>query len=131
MTGKTLAACVTALALSALVGCGTMTNIAAAPDKPTPLGTLSPQAYGGVRVSGKMVVTYLQPDPNPVYRGFIFRSLGCASAAWMLFIDAPLSFVGDTLTLPYTLNVTASEEQARQSPGRGVTPIAPSQPASP
>ena len=85
--GLTCLATVTALVM---VGCGTLANRVTSPDKPTPLGAESPQLYGGVCVARKMAVQS-QPDHNPVYRGMIFRSLGCFFGACELLIDAPLA----------------------------------------
>ena len=107
-------------------------NMAASPTRPTGSGAREPQVYGGVCSSVGGAVKSFQGDPPPSpYRGFIFRTVECGGGVGVILIDVPLSLVGDTLTLPYTLSIKALEKQARQAPESGVTPTAAPLPASP
>jgi uncharacterized protein YceK len=83
MTGRTLTVL---LAVCALVagGCGTIAN----------LQTGKPDFYGGVQKDVQFLET---PRPQPA--GIGISNLG----ALVLFVDLPLSVVGDTLTMPLAI----------------------------
>jgi uncharacterized protein YceK len=74
------------LAVSAIwvSGCGTIAN----------LETGKPELYGGVQKDVELLET---PRPQP--HGIGIRNLG----ALVLFVDLPLSAVGDTLTIPIAI----------------------------
>jgi uncharacterized protein YceK len=74
------------LAISAISmsGCGTIAN----------LQTGKPDFYGGVQKDVELLQT---PRPQP--QGIGIRNLG----ALVLFVDLPLSVVGDTLTMPLAI----------------------------
>src|ERR1700675_2231569 len=72
---------ISALALS---GCGTISN----------LSTGEPELYGGVQKDIQLLGT---PRTQP--EGIGIRNLG----QLVLFVDLPLCFVGDTLTLPIAI----------------------------
>jgi uncharacterized protein YceK len=67
-----------------LSGCGTIAN----------LETGKPELYGGVQKDVEVLET---PRPQP--QGIGIRNLG----ALVLFVDLPLSAVGDTLTIPLAI----------------------------
>ena len=74
------------LAVSAIwvSGCGTIAN----------LETGKPELFGGVQKD----VAFLE-TPRPQPQGIGIRNLG----ALVLFVDLPLSAVGDTLTIPLAI----------------------------
>jgi uncharacterized protein YceK len=73
--------CISAYALS---GCGTIAN----------LSTGEPDLYGGVQKDIQLLQTPATPPT-----GIGIRNLG----QLVLFVDLPLCFVGDTLTLPIAI----------------------------
>jgi uncharacterized protein YceK len=73
-----------ALAAFVVSGCGTVAN----------LQTGKPDFYGGVQHDVQLLET---PRSQP--QGIGIRNLG----ALVLFVDLPLSIVGDTLTLPLAI----------------------------
>jgi uncharacterized protein YceK len=90
MARRVIAACAVVLALWSLGGCGTICNVAYSPQ----------DADGGVQSDVSSVRSATadaaagKGDPSKAVLG-----------AYMLFIDLPLSFIGDTLSLPYFLYV--------------------------
>ena len=109
-----------------------MTNMAASPEHPNILGARKPQVYGGVCVSVDCAAKSFQGNPAPSpYRGLIFRTLEGISGLGIILIDAPLSLVGDTLTLPFVLYAAPLERGQNPPPSDGVTPTAAGKPASP
>jgi uncharacterized protein YceK len=70
-----------ALATLLVSGCGTIAN----------LQTGKPDLYGGVQHDVQLLET-----PRPPPQGIGIRNLG----ALVLFVDLPLSVVGDTLSIP-------------------------------
>ena len=90
------------LALAALVvsGCGTIAN----------LQTGKPDLYGGVQHDVQLLET---PRPQP--QGIGIRNLG----ALVLFVDLPLSVVGDTLTIPLAIHEWHRGEGPADSVGGG------------
>jgi uncharacterized protein YceK len=72
------------IALLALSGCGTISN----------LSTGEPEFYGGVQKDIQLLQT-----PRTPPEGIGIRNLG----QLVLFVDLPLCFVGDTLTLPIAI----------------------------
>ena len=95
MTRNGIAACVAALALSVLSGCGTVSNLehGCAPDAYRPL----PSVYGGVQTDALVEVVSVNKVREQPILGFVDIGLFAA--------DLPLSLVGDTATLPYVLYV--------------------------
>jgi uncharacterized protein YceK len=81
-------------------GCGTVGNVVSdAPPKP----------YGGVLRDCEKIAGLGEPQRNPNAPGLLgdtllLRSLDSAGTFLLVAIDLPLSVIGDTLTLPYTLN---------------------------
>jgi uncharacterized protein YceK len=90
------------LALAALVGsgCGTIAN----------LQTGKPDLYGGVQHDVQLLET---PRPQP--QGIGIRNLG----ALVLFVDLPLSAVGDTLTIPLAIYEWHRGEEHTDAVGGG------------
>lgn len=108
-----LGAVVVSMSLS---GCGKTCNFAGATLPPLELTTTLPAVYGGVQLDAA-VMTQFRPTTT--------SSLTVLFAA-CLIADFPLSFVGDTLTLPLTLWIdrrrTASQSELR---GNSTTPADP------
>src|SRR5262245_32033064 len=85
-----------------LSGCGTTMNLLGYKHGPVDLTPrLSPEAlpYGGVMLDAGFLawggITYVNNRTPPTLREAAMGSL--------LLLDLPLSFIGDTLTLPFTL----------------------------
>jgi uncharacterized protein YceK len=106
-TRVTVLAVLSALLLS---GCGTVTN----------LTSEKPDCYGGVQHDIQILAT---PRPQP--EGIGISNLGFL----VLFVDLPLSFVGDTLTMPLAVyQWHRGEDQTETSspnPGIGSSSTAP------
>jgi uncharacterized protein YceK len=88
-----------ALASFVVSGCGTVAN----------LQTGKPDFYGGVQHDVQLLET---PRSQP--QGIGIRNLG----ALVLFVDLPLSMIGDTLTLPVAIYEWHREE-GHTDPVRG------------
>ena len=100
MARKGLAACAMALVLAP--GCGTFNNVTGH-DGPGLLRTGTRIPYGGVKLDyGSFEEAFA---PNPARQG-----AGILLVPYFMFIDAPLSLLGDTLTLPYVLCRQAGEQ---------------------
>ena len=99
-----------------LSGCGTTCNFAAAALPPLELTTTLPAVYGGVQLDAA-VMNQLHPAKTSALSVFV---------ATCLLADFPISFIGDTLTLPLTLWIdrrrTASQSELR---GNSTTPTDP------
>lgn len=128
MARKRLAACAVALVLAA--GCGTFNNVTEH-DGPVPLGGGTQMPYGGVRMD-------LCSFGEAYAHGENGQRTGILLVPYFMFIDAPLSFIGDTLTLPYTwyvlysINHYADGSRVPGPPSEShVLPATASQPASP
>jgi uncharacterized protein YceK len=127
MARRTLAALGAAVALVGLGGCGTVTNLTVAEICQDP--PRSP--YGGVRCDAESIPDYFAgPFAQEHVEPLIIPGAWLAGI-YVLFVDTPLSVLGDTLTLPYTVYVTASEKQARQAPESKVAPLAVPSPPTP
>jgi uncharacterized protein YceK len=91
--GLAMCAGLTALAIFVLTGCGTLTNLDA---KQTPSNDSVPgsqlRPYGGVVIDVKGALG--SPHIGTDY---------VAILPPLLWLDLPLSFIGDTVTLPYVL----------------------------
>jgi uncharacterized protein YceK len=96
MARNVAAACVAALALSALGGCGTVDNLKTDAKHP------SPSLYGGVFFDTHAAQVCVEPDREGEHRSWR-TGIQAAEGAYALLIDLPLSAVGDTLALPYIL----------------------------
>jgi uncharacterized protein YceK len=91
MARNVVVACLAALVLSTVSGCGTVVNLVSR--HPTDF-TDATKPYGGVFVDGAFAGDFaMQPQTLPV------------ALFWL--IDLPFSFVGDTVTLPYVLYLNA------------------------
>jgi uncharacterized protein YceK len=95
---RILATSLMALMLTALSGCGTMANMEGKScwfDSRPPWSTLPPRPFGGVTGDGTIIAG-------------IVDDFHWDSDAWILgavaVLDMPLSFVGDIITLPWTIN---------------------------
>ena len=98
------------LAIAAIIicsiagGCGTLVNL---PEAEYP-GMLKPDVtrlpYGGVRMDAAIGSDCLLSPPYGVPVG-----------AYILFVDLPLSAIGDTLTLPYVLYMGPSKRPSFQT----------------
>jgi uncharacterized protein YceK len=129
MAKKTFTACAAALILCA--GCGTFNNVTGHAG-PAPLPAGHQEAYGGFKMSlGSFGEAFGLGDAGR-------SDTGIELVPYLTLIDAPLSFVGDTLTLPYTwyteyaMNHPASGKRITDAPpDRAVMPTAASQPPSP
>jgi hypothetical protein len=93
------------LMLLALCGCGTICNFATAP---FPMANIPnrPAVYGGVELDAAMM---LAAHPGTTSKTTVF-------IAAILIADTPLSFVGDTLTLPLTLWLDKRKHPASPDP---------------
>jgi uncharacterized protein YceK len=87
-----IAACVAALALSVLSGCGTVCNLITPGPQP---GALADRAYGGVKLDADLI----KDGVKAAFDDIPYPCLGMLAACAGL-IDLPLSTVADTLLLP-------------------------------
>lgn len=135
------AVCGSAMILGAVIGCGTLENVTGGPRDLDgfPLPGQGVRAYGGVRVYLDQIARSwhnapsLQDDPKG--GGPVVAGMEALVAACILAIDLPLTAIGDTLTLPYTLPVE-EEHRRLDRPSKNldaptVTPTAASQPTLP
>jgi uncharacterized protein YceK len=105
------AAALAILAAAWLGGCGTMANLS------EEFGPAEKKVFGGVRLDASYGTGYAA-YPNHS-EGFVY-SVYAASTACAMAADIPLSAIGDTLTLPWTLTAPAkkvssqSKESARE-----------------
>jgi uncharacterized protein YceK len=106
----------------ALAGCGTMNNLVPPPgdtkkEAPRPDAA---RVYGGVELDARVGASWLtapflnEPPANvgPVER-FVDTTCKVGIGTYLLWVDLPLSAVGDTLTLPITVPVTLQRQGAR------------------
>ena len=126
MAKKKLAACAAALILWA--GCGTFNNVTGH-EGPTPLPAGTQTPYGGFKMSlGSFGEAFGLGDGG-------HPDTGIELVPYLTLIDAPLSLVGDTLTLPYiwyTEYHPVSGKRVTDAPSdRAIMPTAASQPPSP
>jgi uncharacterized protein YceK len=104
MARAVLWAFLAAAAVSAVSGCGTCINCLnadkAGPRNPQEAG----RVYGGVRLESELVRYVVAQDSTPAVADCsLFTRI---YATCFLGIDLPLTVVGDTLTLPYTILYT-------------------------
>jgi hypothetical protein len=88
-----------AIAVVPASGCGTICNFAGAPfckEGDLPL----PAVYGGVQLDAAFINTNTQAF---TMNGFQAEGTGAAILVGCLLAEFPLSFIGDTLTLPITV----------------------------
>jgi hypothetical protein len=107
------------------IGCGTFTNCLGA-DK---VGPRAEQGfgfiYGGVYYECLAAKSLFGEKPEPRVIPDIPSWVETLLAAAMLAVDMPLSAIGDTLTLPYTIRYTLQcRELARQQEKDRVAPAA-------
>jgi uncharacterized protein YceK len=115
MARNVVAACVAALALTAVSGCGTLVNVTAPEENPKhsfPEGT---QVYGGVRFSQLQGECMLKESSEPYWTPG-WATFEVVMGNYFLFLDTPLSAVGDTLTLPYVLYLHAHKDRPADKP---------------
>jgi uncharacterized protein YceK len=119
---KNGAAFLLALALFALAGCGTVCNFAVAPFS-EPDGHKFPAVYGGVQLDAAVMSSKSQlVDLNGIHGEGPAAAvlIGCVLA------EFPLTFIGDTLTLPITLWIERRRNAARDGlHGTGAAPVEP------
>jgi uncharacterized protein YceK len=98
------AACLAAIVLGALSGCGTSLNLDG-----------DSRVYGGVAQDLQTVGERMVQASNPSWPGTPGSSTGWnVTVGALALADVPLSLIGDTLTLPFTIP-TALEEKHDQS----------------
>lgn len=111
MASKAIRAILAALLLP-LIGCGTMENFGHIPRFiPPEEMAQKPTLYGGVQASLGVEIKNLQSKER-------FESLGSMlrynfADVYLLAIDTPLSFVADTLTLPWTITATLKRQSVQ------------------
>ena len=100
-----------AAAACALGGCGTLSNVG-----PGDCGAHSPKkVYGGVREDAAAVVEYGQKVGGASNPGEAAST--AALGLYFLAVDMPLSAVGDTLTLPWTIAASCRPDPEPEKPG--------------
>jgi uncharacterized protein YceK len=106
MARNVVAACVAAVLLEALSGCGTVMNLTEEQSPTYGMSTSSkPRSpYGGVGYDLDLSQWLLLAGPR-----------GLAESA-CLIADVPLSLAGDTLTLPYVLYLRAHKDKPADVP---------------
>lgn len=119
--GRRATACLVAVFAAALSGCGTVVNC---------VGWNGPGAhaiYGGVKQDAQNGVEHLHEafnGPAPSFSAYpqmpssgsqlAAKSVCAACGVGMLAVDLPVSFVADTLTLPFTVPATLAKPDKPQ-----------------
>ena len=111
--------------LSMLLGCGTVRNfekdVPLPGHKEDPEGPGSRQIYGGVLFD-------LQVGPECLLDPSDILPFWHLAGAYLVIVDLPLSFVADTLSLPWTISTTMNRVKDKQDTEPGQTGPAPSKP---
>ena len=113
MARAMLGAILTAAAASSLTGCGTFFNCFAA-DKAGPQAEQKVgRIYGGVLFEVQAAQSLVNDMPREaIPKDWVLTVCGSC----LLAIDMPLTAVGDTLTLPYTLRYTLACRRLSRQP---------------
>jgi uncharacterized protein YceK len=99
--------CLAACLLIVGSGCGTI-SYQRGNRGPGPLKVKSSGVYGGVKLDGKYLYACVAPE-NPVAPVFW-------AMAPFVIIDLPLSFVADTIILPYTIPKAMRQQETKTEP---------------
>jgi uncharacterized protein YceK len=92
----------TAGLICALGGCGTLVNLSNEGDPAPEMKKLPMGVYGGVRTDAQLGKSYLKESFSGRYPGWA-SIYGFSVGSYLLSVDLPLSAVGDTLTLPWSV----------------------------
>jgi uncharacterized protein YceK len=99
MSWKSIAVCTVAVMATTFTGCGTIHNL----PEGGPATLFAPPEtrvpFGGVRMDANVGAEFMRT----AFDGRIESLVLLPIPAYILFVDLPLSAVGDTLTLPYVL----------------------------
>jgi uncharacterized protein YceK len=107
--GEIRASTLASVVLAFLSGCGTMTNITG-----LSMGGHYMEPYGGVRLSVDYGADNWQHVVHPTPDAGRVSSL--VGTAYDFGIDLPVSAIGDTLTLPFTLRAALKGESRTGKP---------------
>jgi uncharacterized protein YceK len=88
----------------ALGGCGTLVNLANEGDPAPEMKDLPTGLYGGVRADAQLGKSYFRETFSGKYPGWA-SIYGFSVGSYLLGVDMPLSMVGDTVTLPWSVVV--------------------------
>ncbi len=108
----------TAVLAGSFCGCGTVTNVTPTADEPAPL-----KVYGGVAMGAKASWERLL-DTEGGHGGLLALAVEkTVLLPYLVLIDLPCSAVGDTLTLPVTLQAAIRRgKEQRQTGAPDATP---------
>jgi uncharacterized protein YceK len=115
MRKQATAAIVASVVGLTLAGCGTVQNLTGGPS-----GTDPARPYGGVATDVKLAATCLT-DSSGGHGGLAGRiAQVCVVVSYLLLIDLPLSYVGDSITLPFTYGYCPTPAVPNQLPSLSV-----------